>query len=660
MDITNKKNTNQHRDQQHHDRVQTSATAPWSAFAAPSIEGDAERNGQMLLATATAKVTHKMVRQLLQALLFENIIDSHCSPIADSAQTRFSIPIAGGAYVAHGCVHHSFGLIRLDDTPIYKIMTDTAVQTEATLESIISDILLPLTDADLKTRFITELRQTFIKDVQSVALTSDTPVDIDDLSYEQLEQHLMAGHPYHPCYKSRIGFDLQDNYQFGPEFGQDIEVLWLAVDRALVVDNAIDDTEPNTWVRAFLGAADYQILQDRLATAVSAPHGSDKGDKRACSAKDYALLPVHPWQWQHTLISALHAQIASQSVICLGHVGSVYRAQQSIRSLTCHEHPKRDYLKLSMHLTNTSSTRILAKHTVMNAPVITKWLTDCIGDDATAQRLGFAFLGERFGVALDHEQLQAHGYHHPDLYGGLGAIWRESVHQYLTPTERAFPLNGISAIQPDGSALIAPWIARHGLQAWVEQLLEVCITPLMHLLFAHGIALESHAQNIVLVHEQGYPVRILLKDLHDGVRYSPVHLATPKAAPVLHQLPAAHAAINRGSFIETSDTDGIRDFSVACLFFVALSDIAIFLQRHYDYDESVFWQHAAACITRYQDAHPQHQARYAQFDVFAAQTRIESLTKRRLFGDAVFPIKFIDNPLQRARQAQAKPLAADA
>lgn len=48
--------------------------------------------------------------------------------------------------------------------------------------------------------------------------------------------------------------------------------------------------------------------------------------------------------------------------------------------------------------------------------------------------------------------------------------------------------------------------------------------------FAEGIATESHGQNIILVHKQGWPTRVLLKDFHDGVRYSPAHLAHPELA----------------------------------------------------------------------------------------------------------------------------------
>ena len=68
-------------------------------------------------------------------------------------------------------------------------------------------------------------------------------------------------------------------------------------------------------------------------------------------------------------------------------------------------------------------------------------------------------------------------------------------------------------------------------------------------LYAHGIAFECHAQNIILVLENELPKRIILKDLHDGVRYVPDQLLHPERAPKLHPELETHRKFNRYSFI---------------------------------------------------------------------------------------------------------------
>ncbi|QOD11815.1 short-chain oxidoreductase [Psychrobacter sp. 28M-43] len=626
----------------------TYATKPWQAPVNSPIIARAEQ---------------RVIKQLLQALLYENIIDfefESANNAHDSTdnETLLNFVIKVGKagndvhYTAQGHIHYSFDIIRLNELNVQRVVNGVA--QDAILEHVISDILLNIEGAELKGSFIKELRHTLVNETQSQILASNIPVPIDMLTYEQLEGYLTAGHPYHPCFKSRIGFDLQDNYNYGPEFDQNIDVVWLAVKKQLLVSNTTTGIDINEWVKNYVGADEFYALNAKFIEVLAIANKQDEG-----TANNYYLIPAHPWQWQNTLIQALQPLLATQEVIYLGSAGHQYRAQQSIRSLTMLGNSDDDgnndtindkaYLKLSMHLINTSSTRILAKHTVMNAAVVATWLNQLIADDKTAKALPIAFLGETVGVSLDHEALRTRGYQHPNMYGGLAAIWRENVNQYLSKDQTAFPLNGVSYVNADGSHLIAPWLDKYGVETWIAQLINVTVTPLLHILFGYGVALECHAQNIVLVHEDGYPIKILLKDLHDGVRYSPAHLTQQHLRPDFYSLPPAHAALNRGSFIETEDTDGIRDMTVACLFFVALSDIAIFMQTHYNYSEMAFWQQVADCVTDYQTSHPEHQIRFDLFDIFAEQTRIESLAKRRLFGDKAFPIKYINNPLFKSQ-----------
>ena len=59
----------------------------------------------------------------------------------------------------------------------------------------------------------------------------------------------MDGHPYHPCYKSRVGFSLQDNVRYGVEFAQPIALVWLAVHQDIVAKHS-EDIEPDLFLRS--------------------------------------------------------------------------------------------------------------------------------------------------------------------------------------------------------------------------------------------------------------------------------------------------------------------------------------------------------------------------------------------------------------------------
>lgn len=583
---------------------------------------------------AIQKVEQRVIKQLLQALIYEGVIATTIE------QGRFVISARDQnqqavEYIAAGQHYLSFGLVRMDDQDVMR--RDAAGQSSvAQLNQVIEEIVRAIPDAAKLEDFIHELKRTFIHDVQSQPSLNEFSLPAAQHRYDVLETYLMAGHPYHPCYKSRVGFSLQDNLKYGVEYAQPIHLVWLAVHAALCSENASCSIDAEQFLQQQLSAAEIEAFHQILTA-------------QGLNAAEYIWLPVHPWQWENTLVHTFFEEIATQKMVYLGRGTDGYIAQQSLRTLTNLQHPEKPYIKLSMSLTNTSSSRILAAHAAMNGPLITDWLQSLIDQSELARSLDFAILREVHATAVDFTKLPAS--HARQAYGTIGSLWRESIHHYLKPREDAIPLNGISHVQKDGQLLIQPWLETHGTEAWLEQLLSVVIQPILFLLHAEGIGSESHGQNIILVHQNGWPTRIILKDFHDGVRFHPEHLTHPDAYPDLHALPAEHAKANRMSFILTEDLNAVRDFSCACLFFVALSDIAITLQQQIGLSEQQFWQQAADIIHQFQQRYPEHQSRYEKFDVFAAQFCIESLTKRRLFGDAEVQLRLVNNPLHAFRQA---------
>lgn len=580
------------------------------------------------------RIEQRVVGQLLQTLLYEDVLRYEIAPEPNAAlvgNTLFTITLGSRCYQVHGWLCHSFQLIRLEHSSLVIIQQNGAPEP-VSLQQFLGDIEEVLGGGAIQPGFVNELKQTLIKDIQSSTCLAVYPDAPQRLDADALEHYFTDAHSYHPCYKSRLGFSLQDNQRYGPEFAQPIQLLWLAVPRHLAHQGAIEgkrnrqeqDAEPNV----------LENLEKYL-------------NQRQLKHDDVVLMPVHPWQWENALIQALYPELASGEIALLGAGEATYSAQQSIRTLAPQD-ISQPYLKLAMSITNTSSTRILARHTVTNAPIITQWLQQLIDSDETAKAADFVILGEEAGVALDERAFPAARYH--DIYGKVGAIWRQNISQFLHAGEQAVPFNGLSQLtrsqQGEPSVpFIAPWIANHGLDAWTNQLVHVATLPIIHMLFAEGIGMESHGQNIVVIHRDGWPTRVALKDFHDGVRFSTGHLARPALAPSLEPGPASHAALNSNSFIVTDDVSAVRDYSCDAFFFIALAEMAIFLHRHFGLEESRFWAMTAAVVKDYQSAHPEHAERYQCFDVFAPEWEVEALTRRRLFGDEQPQVKQVPNPL---------------
>lgn len=582
------------------------------------------------------RIEQRVIGQLLQTLLYEDVLSYTVVPnpaATRAGASRFSITLGSRCYSVDGWVCHSFHLIRLDHSTLSVSGVPNQPDT-VSLQCFITDLEETLGEGAIQPGFVNELVQTLIKDTQSATYALSDTASPQTLEADALERYFTDAHSYHPCYKSRLGFSLQDNQRYGPEFAQPLRVIWLAVPNQLAHASAVDG-------ETCLGRAMEEAGPEVLARL------EDYLERQQRRRDEVVLMPVHPWQWENALVEVLYPELASGDIAFLGEGEAVYTPQQSIRTLapvTRHL----PYLKLAMSITNTSSTRILARHTVTNGPLITQWLQRLIETNETASSAGFVLLGEIAGVALDERAFADKRY--AEVYGKVGAIWRQNIRQYLHEGEQAAPLNGLSQLtrtsQGEPSVpFITPWVERYGLVAWTRQLIRVTTLPIIHLLFAEGIGMESHGQNIVVIHRDGWPTRVALKDFHDGVRFSKAQLARPELAPKLEPVPPRHAALNRNSFIVTDDLAAVRDYSCDAFFFIALGDMAIFLKRHFGLEETHFWAMAAEVVKEYQREHPQHAERYRCFDVFTPEWEVEALTRRRLFGDEQPQVKKVPNPL---------------
>lgn len=583
-----------------------------------------------------ARIERRVIGQLLQTLLYEDVLSYTAAPNPADARagaTRFSLTLGSRRYQVDGWRCHSFQLIRLDHATL-RVCKAQGDAESISLQRFMTDLEETVTDTAIQAGFVNELVQTLIKDTQSSACTGNSGAEPHALEADALENYFTDAHSYHPCYKSRLGFSLRDNWCYGPEFANPLNVFWLAVPAHLAQAGAVDGQKVAERALREAGADVLARLEKYL-------------ERRQCLRDDVVLVPVHPWQWENALVHVLYPELASGEIAFLGEGNSVYTPQQSIRTLAPLERDK-PYLKLALSITNTSSTRILARHTVTNGPIITQWLQQLVASDEVATSAGFVLLGEVAGAALDERAFPAARYN--EIYGKVGAIWRQNISHFLDERERAVPFNGLSqfvrnAEGDPSTPFISPWIDRYGLETWVRQLIYVSTLPIIHLLFAEGVGMESHGQNIVVIHRDGWPTRVALKDFHDGVRFSTAHLARPELAPDLEPVPPRHAALNRNSFLVTDDVTAVRDYSCDAFFFIALGEMAIFLHRHFGFEESRFWSITAEVVKQYQRDNPQHEERYRCFDIFAPEWEVEALTRRRLFGDDRPQVKSVPNPM---------------
>jgi siderophore synthetase component len=582
-----------------------------------------------------SRTQSRVLRQLIEALLFERVLahevtqagpDRVCFHIHGQSQDGRAI-----GYRCHGRISESFGRIRVDASTLERIDEEGARPVASLQEFVLEVGPLIDTDEGLLHRFLRELQQTLLKDTLAQPMRETGP-QARDLT--ALEGQLQDGHPYHPCYKSRLGFDPVDNFHYGPEFAPSVCLVWLAIRRTHATLTVCRDIQLDAFLDRELGPD----LRQRFASTLRG---------LGLLPDDYLLLPTHPWQWREKIATELFPLLHRQDLVWLGEGEDVYRPLQSIRTLANFSDPAASHIKLPISIVNTSADRILSCHGVENAPRVSDWLCDIRDKDASLRDMGLVFLREVVGITYRDVSLPP--FMQAQQYGILGAVWRESVDNALQAGESAAPFSGLSQCEADGRPFIAPWIEQQGLESWLDALLQASLPPLIHLLYAHGIGMEAHAQNIVLIHREGKPSRIALKDLPGGLRFVREHLVDADRCPTWAPMPAFRKQGNAAAGMESVEPNEVRDYFHDAVFFINFAELSLFLREQYGLPEATFWTRVAACIGRYQSRHPELASRFALFDLFAPEIKVEQLAKRRLFAETEARLQAVPNPLHRHR-----------
>jgi siderophore synthetase component len=565
----------------------------------------------------------RVLRQLLEAVLFEQIV-----PYRFDGR-YFSFHIAGRAYRARGRLS-GFGRVRLVTDDICQLNNGVAQRVD--LAALVQ--ALP-GSPDAAQQLLQELEQTisFCRwNQQQLRRTEPRR----SLGYIALESTIDEGHPYHPCFKARSGFSLADHARYGPEAGQPFQLCWLAVRRPYLAMQLDCPNETAFWQRE-LGSASWQQLCNAMQ-AEGAP------------LTDYALLPVHPWQL-NALQQAIEQPVARRHLVLLGSAGDYYQAGISLRTLFNVSHNDKANIKLPLNVVNSSSLRTIEPHSVCTAPRLSRWLQSVIEQDPWfEQNTALQIQPEYAGMVLNDAAVACPDQHWlVKLAPSLSAIFRDSRPLH-TSIYSATPFVALTLTEADGAAFIAPWLQRYGIQRWLARLIEVVVIPVWHLLVRHGIALETHAQNMTLLHDNGWPQQLVLRDFHESLEFVSTFLAAPALQPDFASLHPDYCQGADDRYYWMSSIEALRELLVDTLFVYNLAELAFLLEQQFAYPEALFWLRIDEALSRYAKTAKGWSARLAQLDLHQAQIQTESLLRKKLSGQPGSEFHHsITNPLHQSR-----------
>ncbi|GAB7180702.1 IucA/IucC family siderophore biosynthesis protein [Kitasatospora sp. Ki12] len=454
---------------------------------------------------------------------------------------------------------------------------------------------------------IRELSATLTADARQLA-TALTAAELADLDHAALEGR-QGGHPWIVPNKGRIGFSAADAARWAPEARSPRPLPWIAVHRRLAEYRGVPGLERPEQLYA-------RELDD--VDALRAALGPD--------ADDYLLLPVHPWQWDETVLPLFAPWIASGEIVPLPTDGDPRLPQQSIRSFFNTARPERCTVKLPLSILNTLVWRGLPTERTLAAPAVTAWLLGLRdADPFLRDECRVILLGEIASVTVDHplyREMPEAPYQYKEL---LGAIWREPLGPFLDDDERARTLAALLQTGSDGRALAAELIARSGLTPaeWTGRLFAAMLPPLLHFLYRYGLVFSPHGENAIVVFDRrDAPSRLAVKDFVDDVNLSNADL------PELSEVPAEVADV-----LLRDGAQGLCQFIHSGLFIGVFRFLAPLLEAQTGLPETEFWALLRAEVLRHQDRFPELRERFELFDLFRPRIDRLCLNRNRLLLD---------------------------
>jgi siderophore synthetase component len=469
---------------------------------------------------------------------------------------------------------------------------DGVAQSELDALSFIIDFKRTLgVPADKLPIYLDEISSTLFGAAYKISGDYLSSAQLADADYQQFEVSMTEGHPGFVANNGRLGFDASDYRAYAPEAGAPFAIVWLAVHSS----NAHFASIPGL---------DHQRLMDEELGSVKVAQYQQQLRDLGVEPADYIFMPTHPWQWFSKLSIMFSADVANRKIIALGRSDDEYLAQQSVRTYFNISQPHKRYVKTALSVLNMGFMRGLSPYYMAGTPAINAYLYELIENDPVLRDYGFRILREVASVGYRNRYYEAALENDSPYKKMLSALWRENPLGQLAAGERLMSMTALLHVDPDGAALMPELIRRSGLapQQWFKQYLEAFLQPLLHCFYAHSLVFMPHGENLILVLQDHVPVRVFMKDIAEESAILDKDAPMPKGLERL-AVDVPHDYKLLGIFIDVFD--GV---------FRHMSQI---LEQSDTMSEQLYWRTVAEAVLDYQQAHPQLNARFAEYDFFA-------------------------------------------
>jgi len=402
-----------------------------------------------------------------------------------------------------------------------------------------------------------------------------------------LERVVTDGHPFHPAGKIRRGMSPTEGLAYAPEFTGHVDLRFVAVHEDRARRTA---TGSRSLTDCLL--ATFDGLDDAVTRSLPGDRDSD----------EYAVVPVHPWQYHHVVHDRYASQISDGTVrpVDFSHPATpLLNLRTVVPESTETATGTPPHCKLAIGVQTTNVERTLSPQAVTNGPRVTGVLRQVV-EEEPLDRLGV--LAER-AAACYYPPGGPHvdGDDYDDVRHLSGLVRQNPYdHRLVAEGDHPVPAASLAAESPvTGEPLVREAVERYGDEsggtnrgeaalAFLEDYVDVVVPEQLRLLTDYGVALESHLQNCCVVFaSDGRPKATLVRDL-GGIRVHHGRLA------------------DRGFAVDTYpdsdlDADGERDLYrklYYALFQNHLTELLVALVGSMPVEEGACWEVVADSCRR--------------------------------------------------------------
>ncbi|ELY92564.1 IucA/IucC family protein [Natrialba taiwanensis] len=475
------------------------------------------------------------------------------------------------------------------------------------------------------------------------------------------ERIVTDGHPFHPAGKLRRGMTAADGLAYAPEFTDRVDLRFVAIER----DAALETRSRG---------ADGESLTTRLFRLFDGLEAAlERAIPGSADAAAYAVVPVHPFQYHHTVPERYARQCASGRIVPIPECSRPATPQLNLRTVVPFESERTadgplSHLKLAIDVQTTNVVRTLSPQAVTNGPRVTALMREI------AARESFESLGivPEPAATCYYPPGGSQPYTAGDEFDDarhLSALVRTNplAHPLVGGADDAIPVVASSLLAESpatGRPLVRDLIERYATVtetttvaeaalAFVDAYAGVVVPEQLRLLTTYGIALESHLQNSLLVldRERAHPIGTLVRDL-GGIR--------------VHSGRLGEHGLSFTPYPDSDlDADGERDLHrklYYALFQNHLAELVATIAAETAVDERACWVRIRAhCEQAFEQvrantAVPNSRVRRDERALFAERATHKALTAMRLRGKRhEYVTSEVSNPLTPAGRAVIDP-----